>query len=183
MLESMNGAVLEITSETHGDGQEKVNLFKLLGCASPIELPNSKDNQQIFGVITGMLIGFDESGTPLVTSQENAPADPLPARSIVALSDNKIGREIIIMFESGDPRKPIVMGVLEPVTRKKTNNSLSVEIDGEKVILTAEKEVVLRCGEASITLTRAGKVLIRGAYLSSRSSGVNRIKGGSIQLN
>ena len=41
----------------------------------------------------------------------------------------------------------------------------------------------LRCGKASITLTRAGKVLIRGAYLLSRSSGVNRIKGGSVQIN
>ncbi|MEW5071937.1 hypothetical protein AB1P14_09365, partial [Pseudomonas aeruginosa] len=38
-------------------------------------------------------------------------------------------------------------------------------------------------GKASITLTRAGKVIIRGAYLSSRSTGVNRIKGGSVQIN
>jgi hypothetical protein len=42
---------------------------------------------------------------------------------------------------------------------------------------------VLRCGKASITLTSAGKVLIRGTYVLSRSSGVNKIKGGSIQLN
>ena len=32
-------------------------------------------------------------------------------------------------------------------------------------------------------LTRAGKVLIQGAYLLSRSTGVNRIKGGSVQIN
>ena len=50
-------------------------------------------------------------------------------------------------------------------------------------MFTAESEIVLRCGEASITLTRAGKVLIRGTYLLSRSSGVNRIKGGSVQIN
>ena len=31
--------------------------------------------------------------------------------------------------------------------------------------------------------TRAGKVLVRGAYVSSRSSGVQRIKGGSVQIN
>jgi hypothetical protein len=34
-----------------------------------------------------------------------------------------------------------------------------------------------------LTLTHAGKVLIRGAYVLSRSSGVNRIKGGSVQIN
>jgi len=44
-------------------------------------------------------------------------------------------------------------------------------------------QLVLRCGRASITLTAAGKVLIEGAYVSSRSTGVNRIKGGSVQIN
>ena len=43
--------------------------------------------------------------------------------------------------------------------------------------------MVLRCGKASITLTKAGKVLIEGSYVLSRSTGVNRIKGGSVQLN
>ena len=41
----------------------------------------------------------------------------------------------------------------------------------------------MRCGEASITLTRAGKVLIRGAYVLSRSSGANRIKGAAVEIN
>ena len=50
-------------------------------------------------------------------------------------------------------------------------------------MLTAEREIVLKCGKASITLTRAGKVIIRGAYVLSRSSGVNRIVGGSVQIN
>lgn len=58
-----------------------------------------------------------------------------------------------------------------------------LESDGERLVLTAEREIVLRCGRASLTLTRAGKVLIRGAYVLSRSSGVNRIKGGSVQIN
>jgi hypothetical protein len=47
----------------------------------------------------------------------------------------------------------------------------------------AAEELVLRCGDASITLTRAGKIILRGTYLLSRSSGVNRIKGGSVQIN
>jgi hypothetical protein len=60
---------------------------------------------------------------------------------------------------------------------------VEARVDGHRVVLDAEQEIVLRCGKASITLTRAGKVLIRGAYLLSRSSGVNRIKGGSVQIN
>ena len=42
---------------------------------------------------------------------------------------------------------------------------------------------MLRCGQASLTLTRAGKILLSGTYVLSHSSGVNRVKGGSVQIN
>jgi len=54
---------------------------------------------------------------------------------------------------------------------------------GERIDLKAENQITLKCGKASITLTNAGKVIIRGTYLLNRSSGVNRIKGGSVQIN
>ena len=97
------------------------------------------------------------------------------------------------MFEGGDPHRPIVMGLIQHLARvqptsserirSETQNLIDAEVDGERLVFTAKKEIVLRCGKASITLTRAGKVLIRGAYVLSRSSGVNRIKGGSVQIN
>lgn len=59
----------------------------------------------------------------------------------------------------------------------------TLHVDGKRVVLEGQEEVVLKCGEASITLTRNGKVVIRGKYLLSRSSGVNRILGGSVQVN
>ena len=49
--------------------------------------------------------------------------------------------------------------------------------------MTARKQLTLRCGKSSITLTAAGKIIIRGKYIVSRSSGVHRIKGGSVQIN
>lgn len=60
---------------------------------------------------------------------------------------------------------------------------LLAQVDGERVVIEGEKEIVLRCGESSITLTKAGKILIRGKYLLNRSTGVNRIMGGSVQVN
>lgn len=60
---------------------------------------------------------------------------------------------------------------------------LSVSIDGDAVVLAAEREIVLRCGKASLTLTREGHVVLRGEYVLSRATGVNRIKGGSVQIN
>ena len=40
-----------------------------------------------------------------------------------------------------------------------------------------------RCGKASITLRRNGRVLIRGFRVETRAEAVNRIKGGSVQIN
>jgi hypothetical protein len=59
----------------------------------------------------------------------------------------------------------------------------SVRVDGKRVIIEGEKEVVLVCGESSITLQENGKIVIRGKYLLSRASGVNRILGGSVEVN
>lgn len=74
----------------------------------------------------------------------------------------------------------VVIGLLasDPVPA-----AAEARLDGKKVILTGEEEVTLKCGKASITLTSAGKVLIKGEYVVSRSSGVNRIKGGAVQIN
>ena len=99
----------------------------------------------------------------------------------------------MVVFEEGNPLRPIVLGIIQSAAQPDrkvsglTGSQSSfvgvVESDGERIVFEAEREIVLRCGEASITLTRAGKILLRGKYLLSRSSGVNRIKGGSVQIN
>ncbi len=58
-----------------------------------------------------------------------------------------------------------------------------MDADGQRMVVSAKEQLVLRCGQASITLTKAGKVLIDGTHVLSRASGVNRVKGGSVQLN
>lgn len=136
---------------------------------------------RIDGVVIGTLLELDVIGSPRVDYPGN-PAGPLAARSLAALDSSKVGREVALMFEGGDPAKPIVVGVLQRPGRPEPK-PMDVEVDGERLVFSARNEIVLRCGKASITLTRAGKVLLRGAYVSSRSSGVNRIKGGSVQIN
>lgn len=107
------------------------------------------------------------------------------ALATVPITRDDAGREALLLFEDNNPQRPIIVGLIQrPASApKETDKVVQVKLDGQRLTLTAEQEIVLRCGEASITLTRAGKVLIRGAYLLSRSTGVNRIKGGSVQLN
>jgi len=144
------------------------------------EKPEVRPDPGTGGVTVGVFAELNESGEPLVDFAENTSGHPVAARSTLPLTRKEIGREAVLMFEAGDRGKPIIMGLLQHAL---THRESEVQVDGEKVVFTAEREIVLRCGESSITLTRAGKVLIRGKYVLSRSSGVNRIKGGSVQIN
>jgi hypothetical protein len=53
----------------------------------------------------------------------------------------------------------------------------------KRLVLEAGEEISLRCGKSSVTLTRNGTVIVRGAKVVSRSSGVNKIKGASVSIN
>jgi hypothetical protein len=139
------------------------------------------DVDRLDGVAIGVLLGFSETGDPLVVFAGNRQEDAVPARTTTALTTRDLGREVALLFEHGNAAQPVVIGrLLRPSEAIQTAEVLK---DGERLEITAEREVVLRCGKASITLTREGKVLIRGAYISSWSSGAHRIKGGSVHLN
>jgi hypothetical protein len=135
------------------------------------------------GVVLGTLSEWDEAGEPLVDYPGNPSSRHLPSRSTVTLKQDDLGKEVALMFIDADPSRPLIVGVLEPPRRSDLKKPLTAEVDGERLVFTADHEIEFRCGKASITLTRAGKILIKGAYLLSRSSGVNRIKGGSVQIN
>ncbi|HVK65565.1 MAG TPA: DUF6484 domain-containing protein [Polyangium sp.] len=144
---------------------------------------------RIEGVVIGALAGLGPSGEPLVDFVGNTEGRPIPARATVATGPDTVGREVALMFEGGDPSRPILLGLIHVPVRAETPptkaplEGLEVQADGERMVLSAKREIVIRCGKSSITLTSAGKVLIRGAYLLTRSSGVNRIQGGSVQIN
>jgi hypothetical protein len=138
------------------------------------------------GVVVGELVAMIDGRTPLVVYPGQPGSAAIAARSVVDLHGAHVGKQIVLEFEAGDGAKPIVVGVLRASQAwplDETTGQVEVDADGERLTVTAKEELVLRCGKASITLTKAGKVLIQGSYVSSRSSGVNRIKGGSVHIN
>ena len=158
-------------------------------------------------IIIGVLTGLDKQGNALVEFSGNVLATPVPAVSTVALNHQHAGRQVALLFNQGNPEKPVIMGLIhsplqeliesfeiaatgEASTEMKTsddqhadNKENDVYLDGQRLVLEGKKEIVLKCGDSSITLTKAGKILIRGKYLLNRSAGVNRILGGSVQIN
>lgn len=158
-------------------------------------------------IIIGELQQIDNNGQPLVTYRGSPGEGPLAALSTVSLAQKHIGRQLALLFAEGDPLKPVIMGLIhsplndlldtleekkqvrtaghKDVDSQKSQNGANQEcyMDGQKIVLEGKEEIVLKCGESSITLTRSGKILIRGNYLLNRSTGVNRIMGTSVQLN
>lgn len=134
---------------------------------------------QLDGVVIGRVVSVEANGVARV-SFLGAPTEGFAARAMIALAAEDVGREVALMFEGKEPTRPLVMGKLVSPLAAGAGEATA---DGRRVEVSAEDEIVLRCGEASITLTRAGKIILRGAYVLSRSSGVNRIQGGSVEIN
>src|SRR5262249_48006043 len=105
----------------------------------------------------------------------------------------------VLQFEEGDPRRPVLMGLLQatsatplldallaspsPSPSPASREKRTARVEGKRVVLEGEDEIVVRCGESTITLRRNGAVVVRGAQVESRSSGRNVIRGRKVALN
>jgi len=131
------------------------------------------------GVAVAVFVGVDAEDRFLIRTVPHEEA--VPAASTVALSAADAGIQVVIALQGGDARLPIILGKL--LRRAAEAPPLALRIDGERLVLAAEREIELRCGDASLVLTSAGKVLIKGNYVLSRSRGANRIKGAYVDIN
>jgi hypothetical protein len=132
------------------------------------------------GVVIGSFCGLNDDGQFMVVLGDTR--KPMQALSTIGLAPSDVGAKIVVAFEKGNIRRPIIIGRLQ-VAAPPPKIAASLKIDGERVVLQAEQQIELRCGEASLVLTRAGKVLIRGNYVLSRSRGANKIKGAFVDIN
>jgi hypothetical protein len=146
---------------------DEVNLAEAAGVGSTVQR-----------VMTAVFVGCDAGGRFLV--QLPGRAEPVPALSVVALTHDEAGEPVLLTLDVGGLGTPAILGRL----RERSSPAVKLDrADGERLVLSAEREIELRCGDASIVLTRAGKVLIRGNYVVSRSRGANRIKGAYVDIN
>ena len=147
-------------------------------------------------VVLARIVSVDEEGTvgvQLAGTPGSRPARlgvPLSAQQLLAAAN--AGRAAILAFENGDPALPIILGLMQPAARREAGppqgaeepaQELHAEVDGRRVRIAAQDEIVLECGSASITLRRNGRVVIHGDYVETSSEGTNRIKGGQVRIN
>ncbi len=132
------------------------------------------------------------------------PRGPMPALCVLNLSEPEARAlaerraSVVLAFVDGRPEQPIILGVVQgrplvPLAARRTAKraerdeaesvAISAAVDGEHVTLEGKESVELRCGKASITLTKDGKVTIRAKSISSRATGSHRLRGGSVEIN
>jgi len=173
-----------LVAETAAEDAGQHELEQLL--TKPVEKGPLEHKERIAGAIVGTLVGFRGPYEPLVIYPDQPESTALNARASVDLQAEHIGHEVILVFEKGNPMKPIVTGLIRvssPWPAKQRPPQVDVDVDGQRLILTAKEQLVLSCGDASLTLHCDGKVVIRGRHVVSHASGVNRIRGGSVELN
>lgn len=151
-------------------------------------------------IVLGTITGIDPQGQPLVNFPDNPVGAPLIAISTLGVTSQHIGRQVALLFSKGNLQSPVIMGIIHSPLQdilacyevgapnnveasESAKRTQDVVVDGSRIVIEGKEEIVLKCGDASITLMKSGKIVIRGKYLVNRSSGVNRILGGSVQIN
>lgn len=132
---------------------------------------------RIEGVVVGHILSLQDDG-PRVSH----PLSPTPvlARCLSAPGTLAAGDAVALMFEAGDPARPIVMGRMAALPGL---GDLTISSDAEQTVISHPRKLVLRCGKASVSLDAEGRVQLRGEYLLSLARGVNRIAGGAVKVN
>lgn len=142
--------------------------------------------------VIGTLRGTTPTGDVLVAWGGSG---PVAARPVARLDPTELarpenmGREVLLLFPAGGPvivdllAYPLGEVLAETLAPDAAGPAPEARVDGRRVVLEGRDEVVLRCGEASITLRRDGKLVIRGSHVLSRATARHRIKGASVAIN
>lgn len=118
------------------------------------------------------------------------PEGPIPARSVVPIAELPRPTafspppEVLLVFEEERPDRPIILELLAGESRAVHSRRARVadSTPEPRRSVEAGDELVLRCGKASITLRRNGRLVLRGTRIESDSTGVNRVRGAQVRV-
>lgn len=130
------------------------------------------------GVSVLEVSGADDDGRPMV----RVPAtNELQSARVVWMKDEPdwaacVGLRAVVAFPE-EAAGPVLLGLLDSPpggARERLPQTVNIE---------SQEELVIQCGKSKIAMRADGRIEIRGGHLISRSSGPNKIKGGSVHIN
>lgn len=105
-------------------------------------------------------------------------AQPQPARRLVSVSELEPDDDVLIALV-GEARTVVILGRLFDASAP----SRDVRVNGRRISVEADSELILKCASATIRIGRDGLVAVRGDRVTTQARGSNRIRGGSVEIN
>ena len=142
-------------------------------------IPEDHPHLMAPGMRLAQVTRIDATGTVWVTDDDRvSAARPLLHVTQVMLRQ-ALRQQLPVVIMRGDGTKDglIILGVVG------AEAATTVAVDGKAVEITGQQEIVLRCGKSSITLTRAGQIVLRGEFITSHADGPQVIRGGTVDIN
>lgn len=131
----------------------------------------------------GRLTHVDAEGVAWVTADAWLET---PERAVLAAPppealESLVGRRVLLVpLENAEARVAVLGWITEPRPQAAVRR---IAVDGERIVISAERELELRCGEACLTLSADGCVRIKGKGILNHAREVNRIRGGQVRIN
>jgi hypothetical protein len=127
----------------------------------------------------------------------------LVGREVLVCRANSAGEPVIVGMlqdvDAGNTASRAQLGIVAPgrgtsregVSREGVRvevpitdlSQMGFTLERESIVLSARTQLVLRCGQGSITLSADGKVSIRGLDVISSAERTQRIRGGAVRIN
>jgi hypothetical protein len=116
----------------------------------------------------------DDEGVVRVALGDDPPLTArIAASPELPLSALVVGADVLVLLEPGREQHPIIVGaILSRLPRVPA-----------VLELAAEQQLVLRCGDASISIDADGHIELRGERIDSEAEGIQRIKGAQVRIN
>ncbi|MBS0453297.1 MAG: hypothetical protein JSS14_18550 [Proteobacteria bacterium] len=133
------------------------------------------------GALAGRLAAID-AGRPVVEFDAGHGPQQVRARVLQDMAPGSepwaVGQSVLLVFERGDTSLPVIVGRVADVLPQPC-----LDLRGDTLNFEGREQVVLRCGEASVTLRADGQVIVKGSRLLSRASESNKIRGATVLIN
>ena len=133
------------------------------------------------------VVALDERGVPCIDFPGNLDGPQVAKLALSAVDAERLARhwqdtEVLIVFAGEDIRQPVITGLV-----RNSLKDIAYEMQDwegfRQLVLKAEEELVLQCGDAKIVLRRDGKLTIVGKEILSRALERHRIRGATVAIN
>jgi len=155
----------------------------------------SRCDTPLFFPATPALVGRICEVSPDGRAQVEFPGAPGPLPALCAVAQDALpardtlpGAPVLLVFEDGDATRPVIVGFIRErlwadPTQAVDDAPVSGALRAARVVIEGEQEVVIRCGEGSISLAADGRILIKGRNLTSRAAETNKVRGAVVLVN